>query len=156
MRDAEIFTRRHRVNHSRRSAVTLLEAILALAILGVSLGLLSRIFATGVDAGLEADQVLRCRQAAAVMMDQILLRADAGVPPTAVTNATVASLDPDDPPVMVDVEIAGGSMPGVLQIRVSARIESVDPPRVSLSQWIVDPSLNLDALEAEFAGGVTF
>ena len=117
---------------------SLLEAILALAILGVSLAVLSQIMGTGVDAALEAEQLLHCRMAAESKMAEVLVDLDLGVTPVTTIDLPAETFGSDAAgmELSTDVEVLPAQMMGLLTIRVTGRA-----PRAAftLTRLVVDP-----------------
>lgn len=122
----------------RRGGFSLLEAILALAILGVSLAALSQVMGTGVDAGLEANDLAMCRMAATAKMNEVLIDIDLGVTPITVIDLPVQSfLTTDDGgQLSSDVEVFPGTISGLLTIRCTVRSAAAS---FTLTRWVVDP-----------------
>ena len=121
-----------------RRGFSLLESILALAILGVSLAVLSQIVATGVDAGLEADDLLRCRLAADAKMSQTLINLDQGITPVTTLGEPAESFVQDDArQLTTDIEVLPATMTGLLTIRVTARAARSN---YALTRQVVDPA----------------
>ena len=134
--------------------VSLLEVILALAILGTSLGVLSQIMSTGVDAGKEASELAVCRMVCAQRLATLLIDVDAGITPTPLFDTPVQDLEqPSSRNLSCDIEVQPGVLSGVLNLRVTVRSMSAtgESPlaSASLTRWIVDPALGLEELEAE-------
>lgn len=136
--------------HTHRRAFTLLEVILALAILGVALATLgAAVGRSHQNARRAADQAEQCF-AAASLLDEVIVGAR---PLTAIDSEPVAdALDPTAPPVaLVSLRIENGPLEGVLVLYASARPD--DPAAgpletVDLVRWIVDPALTESASSA--------
>lgn len=146
-----------RRKHSQRRAFTLLEVILALAILGVALATLgAAVGRSHQNARRAADQAELCF-AAASLLDEVIVGAR---PLTAIDSEPVAdALDPTAPPVaLVSLRIENGPLDGVLVLYASARPD--DPAAgpletVDLVRWIVDPSLTGTASTSSAASSST-
>jgi general secretion pathway protein I len=137
-----------------RAGVSLLEAILALAILGGSLAILSQIFQNGADAGIEATELASCRMVAVRRMNELMLDVDGGIAPVTAMELPIEDFENDSTRTLVhDVEVVPGSMLGILSVRVTVRSYQDDVATIralySLTRWIVDPALGLEAAEAE-------
>ena len=130
----------------RTAGFSLLEVILALAILGGALAVLGRIIQIGVRTARES----RGRVAAQLQCQSILAEIACGLrPPEPTAPAPVEYPDPEYD-WMYTVEAEPTEMDGVLAVRVTVyenRPLETGPIRVSLVQWIVDPQF-----EAEMAG----
>lgn len=133
-----------------RRAFTLLEVILALAILGLALATLgAAVGRSHQNARRAADQAELCF-AAASLLDEVIVGAR---PLTAIDSEPVAdALDPTAPPVaLVSLRIENGPLEGVLVLYASARPD--DPAAgpletVDLVRWVVDPALTESASAA--------
>jgi general secretion pathway protein I len=152
--------RRLRQSARTRTGVSLLEAILALAILGTSLAILSQIFQNGAEAGIEATELASCRMVAARRMNELMLDVDGGIAPVTAMELPVEDFEMNSTRVLVhDVEVVPGSMLGILSVRVSVRSYEDDATTLrasySLTRWIVDPALGLEAAEAEMEAAAT-
>jgi prepilin-type N-terminal cleavage/methylation domain-containing protein len=131
-------------------AFTLLEVILALAILGLALATLgAAVGRSHQNARRAADQAELCF-AAASLLDEVIVGAR---PLTAIDSEPVAdALDPTAPPVaLVSLRIENGPLNGVLVLYASARPD--DPAAgpletVDLVRWVVDPALTESASSA--------
>lgn len=139
---------------SKRTGFSLLEAILALSILGLSLGVLSGVMRLGVDAAIEADDLVSCRMACSSSMASLLLDADSGVTPVAMANAPLSSFRAGgDRALFQDVEVQQGNLDGLLMIRITVRAMENDgvteTASISLVRWIIDPTLDLEGAEEE-------
>lgn len=132
-----------------RRGISLLEVVLAIAILGGSLAALSSVVMSGADAALDA----RTRSLAQLLcerqMTQVLL---GNVQPVPVQSQPIASPDLTTA-FTVTVESEPAPLNGLLAIRVTVSGQGADgsgvPVKVSLVRWMVDPQLGLEAAEAE-------
>ncbi len=134
-----------------RRAFSLLEILLALAILGGALTVLSQIASTGVDAAREARDLVMARIICQAKLSQLLI---AGTVPQSVASVPVESIDSGSVTDFVySVEIQPGQLDGLLAVHV--QVDAVNPsggkPLVSysLDRWMVDPTLDLEGAEAE-------
>lgn len=143
----------HRINTiSQRRGVTLLELILAIAILGGSMAVLSQIAGTGVDAGREASDLAVARLLAQRKMSELLL--DTFTTPASVSDSPVEAFDSTSLSTFVySVQVQPGQLDGLLSVRVV--VHTVDanggPPTATyaLDRWMIDPAIGLAELEAE-------
>ena len=138
----------------RRRGFSLLEILLALAILGGSLAVLSRIVDTGISASREARDLAVARLICQSKLSQLLLDSTAGISPLSVPMSPVESFDSQSStPFYYAVDIQPGQLDGILVIRVM--VEAQDPnggaalARYSLTRWMIDPTLGLEEMEAE-------
>ena len=127
-----------------RPGMSLLEAILALAILGTSLAILSQVMGTGVDAGREANDLALCRMVALRQMAELQLNSDSGIAPATQMDVPVEDFQTGSGrPMMADIEVQPGMLIGLLNVRVTARSMGGDSQypiaEFSLVRWIVDP-----------------
>ncbi len=136
-----------------RRGFSLLEILLALAILGGSMAVLSQIASTGVDAAREARDLSMARIICQSKLSEAMLT---GTTPVSITTAPVASIDSQSLTEFVySVEVMPGQLDGLLSIRV--QVDALDSdsgtPLVSFSlvRWMIDPSLGLEEAEAEEA-----
>lgn len=137
-----------------RRGFSLLEILLALAILGGSLAVLSQVVGTGGDAARSAKELAMARLLCQSKLAELMVTSTS-VMPTAVPSTPVASPDSQSDTVFnYAVDVAPAAMDGLLTIRVS--VEAVNPegdgPAVasySITRWIIDPTLGLEQLEAD-------
>jgi len=136
-----------------RGAFSLLEMILALALLGTSLGILSQVALTGTDAATEAEHLSQARLIAQSRLAEIL---STGITPAAVPPSPTASMDSASTTAFqYQVDVAPAPMDGLLAIRVG--VEALDEDggeplaRYSLTRWMIDPALGLAEMAAEEA-----
>ena len=138
-----------------RRGFSLLEILLALAILGGSLAVLSQMAHTGSDAAREARALSMARVLCQAKLSEVLLNSTLGQSPTTVVSAKA---DPFDSLSTIDfyysVEVAPAPLDGLLAIRVSVQALTPDESQsvlanYQLTRWMIDPALGLEALEAE-------
>ncbi len=137
-----------------RSGFSLLEILLALAIMGGSLAILSRIVETGTSAAIESRSLAQARLVCQSKLSEVLLDAASGIDPQAEMDVPIASFDSSSTtPLNYSVEVAQGTMEGILVVRVSVTVQTPDGKgtlaNYSLSRWIVDSSLGLEQAEAD-------
>jgi general secretion pathway protein I len=138
-----------------RGGFSLLEILLALAILGGSLAILSSIADTGVSSAREARDLSVARLLCQAKLSEMLLNATATqMSPQAVPETPLESFDSESmTPFTYSVDVQPGQLDGLLVVRVvvTAQNPSGGPPiaTYSLVRWMVDPTLGLEAAEAE-------
>ena len=137
-----------------RDGFSLLELMLALAILGGSLAILSRIVDTGVSAAIESRGLAQARMACQAKLSEVLMDAASGIQPLSVVSVPMESFDSSSTsPMNYSVEVAPASMDGLLAIRVTVEVQNdngLSPiANYSLTRWAVDPALGLEEAEAE-------
>ena len=135
----------------RRSGFSLLEMLLALAILGGSLAVLSQIAQTGTDAAREARDLSLARMLCQAKLSEVLLQ---NTTPVTITSAQAESFDSSSTTqFMYSVEVQPGPLEGLLAIRVG--VEAVNPDggaplaTYALTRWMIDPALGLEEAEME-------
>ncbi len=139
----------------QRSGFSLLEILLALAILGGSLAILSRIADTGMSAARESRDLAAARILAQTKLCEVMLDAASGITPQSIPSAPFdAPFDSQSSSLyQYGVDVQPAPMSGLLAIRVT--VEAIDanggPPRAryALTRWLVDPTLGLEEAEAE-------
>lgn len=138
----------------RRRGFSLLEIMLALAILGGAMAVLSQIAGTGTDAAREARSLATARVLCQTKLAEILI--DPTVSPQSVPPTPIASFDSaSTAEFSYMVEVQPAPIDGLLALRVT--VKAVDPNEgpplatYSLDRWIIDPALGLEQAEAEAA-----
>lgn len=137
-------------------AFTLLEVILALAILGLALATLGQAVGRSHESARRAADETELTLIASSVLEEILAQAR---PLQAIDREAVADpRDPTSPPVaLVSAVIENGPLDGLLVLRVEARPNdpSAGPlETVTLTRWLVDPSLEQGATATGGAAGV--
>jgi len=137
--------------HITRGGFSLLELLLALAILGGSLAILSQIADTGIDAAREARDLAVARLICQAKLAEVMMQ---NTTPAAIIAAPV---DPVDSASLTNftysVDIQPGALTGLLVLQVS--VEAVNPnggpplASYSLVRWMIDPALGLELAELE-------
>lgn len=133
---------------------SLLEILLALAILGGSMAILSRIVDTGISAAREARDLANARMICQAKLSQVLLNSASGITPQSQPLTPVDSFDSQSTtPFEFSIEVQPGQLGGILLIRVVVQGQNPDGgeplARYSLVRWMIDPALGLEELEAE-------
>ena len=140
---------------STRKGFSLLEILLALAILGGSLALLSRIAETGTSAAREARDLSVARILTQSKLSELLLDSmSTGVSPQSVAPTLVESFDSQSTtPFYYGVDVQPAPLDGLLAIKVTVEAQNPNdgPPlaRYSVVRWMVDPALGLEQAEAD-------
>ena len=135
-----------------RDGFSLLEILLALAILGGSLAILSRIVETGTSAAIEARALAEARLVCQTKLTEILLDTRSGNTPQSVVTVPVDSFDDTSTASLnYSVEVLPQPIENVMAIRVTVAVQSADAKATiasySLTRWLVDPTLDLEQLE---------
>jgi len=143
-----------RATASSRRGFSLLEILLALAILGGSLAVLSQIAEIGTVAAREARDLSVCRILCQSKLSEVLLDSAAGISPQTTLDAPLESFDSASTAAYTySVEVQPGQLDGLLSLRVSVRaLEQVSGTPIatfSLTRWLVDPTLGLEQAEAD-------
>lgn len=136
-----------------RAGFSLLEMILALALLGTSLGILAQVAMTGTDAAIEAEQLSQARMIAQSRLAEILAN---GITPAAVPPSPTEAMDSGSTVNwQYQVDVVPAPMDGMLAIRVNVQALDADggPPtaQYSITRWMIDPALGLMEMAAEEA-----
>lgn len=133
---------------------SLLEMILALAILGTSLAILAQIASTGVSAAREARALVTARMICQTKLNELLLNIESGQSPTTIIEAPTESFDSASTETFVySVEVLPGQLDGLLSVRVTVLARAGDGTEqlasYAIDRWIIDPALGLKEAEAE-------
>jgi len=135
----------------KRRGFSMLEILLALAILGGSLAVLSQIVGTGADSASSARDLALARLICQSKLAETLL---SGIQPVTVPPTPVISPDSTSTTAFFyALDVVPASLDGMLAIRISVEAQDPDggPPiaTYALTRWIVDPALGLAEAEAE-------
>ncbi|TWU07685.1 prepilin-type N-terminal cleavage/methylation domain-containing protein [Stieleria varia] len=146
--------RNNRSTISHRSGFSMLEMLLALAILGTSLALLAQLADTGTEAAREARALAMSRVLCQTKLSELLLNSEAGQTPTPVVDSPVEAFDSESLTTYTySVDIAQAPLAGMLAIRVTVRasVPNEDLPLATyvLDRWMIDPALGLVEAEME-------
>lgn len=134
-----------------RQGFSLLEIMLALAILGSSLAIIAQIADTGVDAAREARDLSLARILCQAKLSEVLLNATLGQTPQPVFEVPAEAFDSQSSTVFTySIEVQPATMDGMLMVRASAVASDGSGRQIAnyaLDRWLIDPALGL--LEAE-------
>ncbi|TWU41903.1 prepilin-type N-terminal cleavage/methylation domain-containing protein [Novipirellula artificiosorum] len=139
-----------RVGARCKRGFSLLEILLALAILGGSLAVLSTISDTGIDAAMESRDLAVARILCQTKLSEMLLQ---DVSPQSVPSTPIASTDSGSlTPFAYSVEVLPAPMDGLLVVRVTVEANPSESGAASvtyaLTRWMIDPALGLEEAEA--------
>lgn len=141
----------HQLN---RSGFSLIEILLALAILGASLTLLSRIAENGTSAAREARDLAVARIMCQTKLSELLLDSTSGITPQSTPPTPLPAFDSQSTtPFTYAVDVQPAPLDGLLAILVT--VEAQNPnggpalASYSLMRWMIDPALGLEEAEAE-------
>lgn len=132
--------RKLRHEKSRRHAFTLLEVVLALAILAVSLAALGEVLRLAGDNSTHSRDVTQAQLIAATKLSELTSGAMQMVP---VENAAVEGVIAE-PPWVYSIEIGDPPEIGLVPVRVTVRQslpENQDPATYSVVRWMPDPTM---------------
>lgn len=136
---------RHSLKTDRRRGLSLLEVVLALAILSGAFVALTQLVSTGTRAAANARDLTRAQIMAETVVSEIV----AGVTPAAPINQ--AEIEPG---WLVSINVMPSVQQGVIQLGVSVERanESRRSVRYEITRWMRDPDLPLPTDDAEAAG----
>ena len=128
---------------TKRTGLSLLEVVLALSILGISVGILSTIMQQSADNGLRARRITQAQ----MVCESKMAEAIAGALPLQSTQWTpVASVDATT--WYYSLEVIQPEQPNmigvVIQVNDELAMAESQRPLTRLVEWIIDPSLGLD------------
>ncbi len=145
--------RDHQHRTQRRSGFSLLEIMLALAILGGSLAIIAQIADSGVDAAREARDLSLARILCQAKLSEVLLNATLGQTPQPIFEAPAEPFDSSSTTnFSYTVEVQPASMDGLLMLRVSAVAADGSGRPIAtyaLDRWMIDPAMGLVEAEME-------
>lgn len=136
----------HRIR-KRTRGLSLLECILALAILGVALGIIGQHIRVGTRSAATARDLTTAQLLAESRMSELA----AGAVPL---EPVMLEPMPDAPEWLLTVEISPLDIEGLVAVRVVVTHNvptRLDPTSFSLVRWMVDPAIDFAELEAELA-----
>lgn len=125
-----------------RGGLSLLEVVLAIAILGGAMVMLSNLSQIGGRHATAAVDITKAQMYCESVISEIAV---GNIPPQA-TDATPIEVDPE---WLYSVDVQTMELEGLLSVRVSVQhIEdtSRDPVLATLTRWMIDPELNLTEL----------
>ncbi|MDZ4820548.1 MAG: prepilin-type N-terminal cleavage/methylation domain-containing protein [Planctomycetota bacterium] len=128
----------------RKRGFTLLEVILALAILVGAIAVIGELVRNGLNSGTRSRELSR----AALLCESTLAEVQAGlIPPTSSTTGNF----PDEPGWTYSIDSAAGDVDGLLQVRITVtNTASYLRPQTtcSLVRWMRDPDYVASAMAA--------
>lgn len=133
---------------------SLLEMILALAILGTSLAILAQIAGSGVDAAREARALATARIICQNRLNEMLLNAQSGQTPVTMIDVPTDSFDSESSETYTySIELLPGQIDGLMVARVTVTAFAGDGTEqlasYALDRWYIDPALGLEEAELE-------
>jgi type II secretory pathway pseudopilin PulG len=142
--------------------ISLLEVILAIAIMGGSIAALSSVVMNGASAATDARDRALAQMLCEQQMAQLLIQ---NIMPVAVNEQPLQSPDPNLT-FTLTTQINPAPLNGLLSIQMLVSGQAMDssqnPVQVMLVRWMIDPNLGLEQAEAdeqaaaeEAAGGET-
>lgn len=140
-------TRRQRAN--RRRAISLLEVILALSILGVSTAILAQIVNQAADNAIRSQDIVQAQ----LVCDSKLSEYVTGLQPIQAQSWSPVSLDTFNQQWFAMTEILPSEQQGMITVAVTAA-NNIDPTfpdivRFRLVRSLIDPNLGLDVPQEE-------
>ena len=136
-----------------RDAFSLLEMLLALAILGGSLAILGQIAETGVDAARQARDLSMARLIAQSKLSEVLINVSLEQTPQSVFDTPVDPIDSlTTTAYTYSVEVQPATLDGMLMIRILVTATDANgnvSVNYALDRWIIDPAIGLAELEME-------
>lgn len=136
-----------------RHGFSMLEMLLALAILGASLAILAQLADVGTSAAREARALALSRVVCQTKLSELLLNVTAGQTPAPIVGAPVEAFDSQSTLAFTyNVEINPSPLDGMLAIRVTVQAYGGNDEVLAtyaLDRWLIDPALALEELEAE-------
>ena len=122
------------IKTSARAGLSLLEVVLALAILSASFILLSQLVSTGLRAAANARDLTRAQILAETVISEMVAEV---TPPTTLSRSEI------EPGWYVSVQMLSTTQDGIvnLHVTVEREVEGRRGVRYELARWIRDPSL---------------
>ncbi len=129
-------------DRGRRLAFSLLEVILAIAILGGAMAVLGEL----VRVGTRSAQAARVLSSAQLVCDSLMAEIAAGISPAEPSDGILDNYDPQYQ-WQYQVEVESVDEQGLLAIRITVQ-EAVDPSsrpaQFSLTRWMIDPEVEAE------------
>ena len=139
----------------RRGAFSLLELLLALAIFGSAMAVLSQTIGVAADAAVEARDLSAASLLAQSKLTELLI---AGIAPVATPEVPVPPVDStSDTAMTLRVDVGPGPTAGLIAVSVTAGAASPSGTpigSVTLTRWMIDPALDLQTLAADEAAAL--
>jgi prepilin-type N-terminal cleavage/methylation domain-containing protein len=131
----------------RRRGLTLMEVMLAIAILGGAMAVMGELVRIGARSAAEARDLATAQLLCETKMAEITLGI---VPPEVIAPTPVETLDADNQ-WLYSVETAAAEQEGLIVVQVTVQ-QDVDPQQqpisYSLTRWMIDPNLQLELQES--------
>ena len=127
----------------RRAGLSLMEVILALAILGLALAAITQLIALGARAAMESRELTRAQ----IIAESLLAQLAAEVIPAETMERIPV---PYEPNWVYSTLVEGTDQPGLIAVHVVVeQAESADlqPLRFIVTRWMVDPEVTAQAEE---------
>jgi prepilin-type N-terminal cleavage/methylation domain-containing protein len=140
-----------KVSLTQRRGISLMEVVLALAILGIASAYLSQAMQIAAQNAIRAQRLTQAELVAESVMNQVI----AGVIPAQAVNWTAYSSATSSGAWNYSLAIVPTEMQGTLGIQVSVQEQvlgvtpDMQPADLVATRWIIDPTLGLDAPPAE-------
>lgn len=133
-----------RCRDRKRHGLSLLEVILAIAILGVSLAMIGELVRLGSRSAIASRELTKAQLHCESKMAEIV----AGIEPAQPFGPTELQYDPD---WLYEIEVAPTDRPGLIAVRVTVA-DSLDPltsHSFSLVRWLPDPAISFEEVDAD-------
>ena len=137
--------------HRRQSGLTLLEVLLALAILGGALVMLAELNRLGMQAKAQAEGLTMAQ----LLCESKLAEITAGiVPPEGTLQQPLTDIGEDEVGWLYSIEAQAAAEPGLLAVKVTVEQDPKTarrPVQFSLVRWVVDPNRESETASNEEA-----
>lgn len=140
---------------SNRTGLSLLEVILTLAILAMSVALLSQISRQSADDGIRSQRLATAQMLCESKMSEVL----AGAIPLTTSSWTEITDSNYKKPWYYQIQTSAAERPNMIGVRLSVTDDpnttSENPELFFIVRWMIDPNLGLDTLPTTDASGAT-
>ncbi len=133
-------------DRARRRAISLLEVVLALAILGIAAAYLAQSMQLSSQNALRAQRLTQAELVFESVMNQVI----AGLIPAEASGWVDYTATSANGSWRYMIEVGQAELEGMIAIRIAVQeirqaIDmSLEPPDLVATRWIIDPTLNLD------------